>query len=437
MAAKGETQRTPFRNHRMNSARTFQVLAFFHFHSGARVALRSVVPLAGGLVAAGVLAGSPVIVLAPAAALFFPAEPSIGSAVLSVATFALVCKLLAHRLTRGLNGWMRHLPASGVVHRRAIIMGLLLAVLPIMLFVASSGLLSIQDRHLLSGLRIAALPVVVWASALSILEVRPGSRVLASVAGSLSYYGLPVTLLVGAGCLVVAELGAGPLRFPVAKDRRGRKATSTSRWQTSWFRITFRAFGLRYFTGPGSSIMVLVPLGLFLHNNTLSPSQESLVIKFAGLAAGIAAIAVASDLLVSRRPPWPWVRSLPFSSGSRVFLDAAILGAATVPALITAGIFNLSAVPALIAAIPFCSLRAVSAVRKAPGQAIGASGTILLEGGLTSVAIAVWPWTALMIALLTPLACRTAIRDDQRQDVSRWNELHYLAAGDSLSWGDQ
>ncbi len=274
-------------------------------------------------------------------------------------------------------------------------------------------------------------------SALSILSVRPGSRILAGVAGVFSFYGSPLTFLTGIACLAVADLGAGPMRSPSSRDRRRRRPLSTSRWQTSWIRMTLRAFGPRYVSGPGSSILVLVPLMFFIHNNTLSPFQESVAIRFAGLAAGIVALGVAADSLVTRRPPWPWVRSLPFSSGSRVFFDAAILGATAIPALIAAGILDLKSVPALIVSLPFCALRAVSAVRIAPGRPTSASGTILLEGGLIAVAVAVWPWAALVFAVLTPLASRAAIRDDQSQDVSRWHELHHLAAGDSLSWSDQ
>ncbi len=421
----------------MESARSFGVLVVFQLQSGARVALRSVVPLAGGLVAAGVLAGSPLIVLAPAAVLLFPPGPSAGSALTVVAAFGLGFRMLAPRLTRGLNGWMQHLPARGVVHRRAITMGLQVAALPIILFVAAAGAISLPDQPLLTGLRIVALPVVTWASALSVLSVRPTSRVLAAAAGALSFYGLPLTFLIGIGSLAIADLGAGPVRFPAHRSPRRRFEATDSRWRAPWVRMTLRAFGLRYFSGPGFSTLVLVPLVLFLRNNALSPYQEALAIRFSGLAAAIVAISVAADSLVIRRPPWPWSRSLPFSSGRRVVWDAAILGATALPALIVAGVFDLKLAPALIGVMPLCALRAVSAVQKAPGRTTNASGTILLEGGLIAAAIAVWPWAALVVAMLTPLAYRTAVRDDQSLDVSRWHELHHLAAGDSLSWSDR
>lgn len=421
----------------MNGLHPTATLVLFHLQSGGRVALRSVIPLAGGIVAAGVLAGSPLIVLAPVASILFPEGHSSAAAAAAVALFVLTFKWLGPRLTRGLNGWMRHLPASGATHRRAVTFGLMVASLPIILFVASAGVVSIPLHPFISLLRLAALPVVVWASALAALPLRPWVRLLSVIAATLSFFGSPEGLMFGIGGLVVSDLGAGPVRGPAHRGISGRTTFTTSRWSLQWIRITFRALGLRFLSGPLSSALVLGPLVLFLHNNTLSPFQESVAIRFAALAAGIVGLAVVADALVVRRPPWPWIRSLPFSSATRVAFDATIVGIVAAPALAVAGFLDLESLAPLMGVMPLCALRAVSAIRIAPGKPISASGTILLEGGLMAVAVAVWPWMTLPILVLTPLAFRAAVRDDQGQEVSRWHELHHLAAGDSLSWSDQ
>ena len=65
-------------------------------------------------------------------------------------------------------------------------------------------------------------------------------------------------------------------------------------------------------------------------------------------------------------------------------------------------------------------------------QQILLAGTVLLVAGLVTVL----PWTAVGFLLSTPLAIRLAAERERRQDVSRWHELHHLAAGDPVSWSD-
>lgn len=409
----------------------------FQLQTGARVALRSAAPLAAGVIAAGVLYGDPLVILAPAVTLLFLPSPSVGSAIACFTALALTQRILAPRMTGGLDGWIRHLPADGLVHRRAISLGFQAAALPVILYLVAAGGLSLFSQPDFAGLKIAAIPVVSWAASLSVLRVRPWSRMIAAAAGVLSFVGTPWTFLVGVTCLVVSDLGAGPVRPPAQQSAKRRLGTGTTMWSVIWAKITFRALGFRFLGTPLYSALVLVPLAFFLSNNTLSPYQESLSIRFAGALAGILVLSIGADSMVVRRPPWPWWRSLAVSSGNRVVIDALILGASVIPAVIVAGALDLKSVPVVLGIMPWCALRTVSEIRRAPGQTASASARILLEGGLIVVAVAVLPWASLVVFAMTPLAFRTAIRDEINQDVSKWHELHHLAAGDSLSWSNQ
>jgi hypothetical protein len=88
----------------------------------------------------------------------------------------------------------------------------------------------------------------------------------------------------------------------------------------------------------------------------------------------------------------------------------------------------------VLAALPWVAARAAGAMRRAPERLTGASGEILGEGLLLAAAVALLPWVALLPLAAFPLALRFAAERDRRQKVSRWMEIHHLAAGDPQSW---
>jgi hypothetical protein len=65
---------------------------------------------------------------------------------------------------------------------------------------------------------------------------------------------------------------------------------------------------------------------------------------------------------------------------------------------------------------------------------MGASGEILMEGLWLAAAVALLPWASLALVAAAPWAARSAARRERRQKVSRWLEIHHLAAGDPQSW---
>jgi hypothetical protein len=65
---------------------------------------------------------------------------------------------------------------------------------------------------------------------------------------------------------------------------------------------------------------------------------------------------------------------------------------------------------------------------------MGASGKILFFGAFIALLICLIPLSSLFFLALTPLSLRAAVQAEKHQKVSKWIELHHLAAGDSLSW---
>jgi hypothetical protein len=404
------------------------------------VALRTLAPVAAATVAVAVLYGSPLAVIGPFAAVLFPPGPSPFAAVAAAALLVGVATVQAPRLVTGLDGWIRHLPASGAAQRRGAAAGLVVALAPVLVLVVVAGLSRVAVSPDVNAARLVGLPVVAWAAALASLPVRRVARAAAGLAAVACATGWWWSLALGAGLLVLAEVSAGRLQtrrrraLTVGDGTRG--AGSGAGAVAVWLRVCTRAVGHRVLGCWAVAALPLLAAVMFLANNQLERGQELVAVRLAGLAAMVLTVGSLADVVVKRRPPWPWVRSLPASARWRVSIDAAFLAAAAVPAIAATALIDVVAVPALAVTLPVLALRASAAIRYAPGRSSGASGQVLAEGGLAAVVVAMVPAASLLLLASAPLALRWAASAERRQDVSRWHELHYLAAGDSLSWSD-
>ena len=118
------------------------------------------------------------------------------------------------RLVHGLNGWVRHLPTSGVGNRRGLAVALVAVQLPLTISLALLGLVAYGKGQAvaLPGMRLSLL-----------LAAVPTKRHFMSAALSLGGAALVVSgaayaILPAAGLLAVADLVAGPLH----QTRRSR-----------------------------------------------------------------------------------------------------------------------------------------------------------------------------------------------------------------------
>ncbi len=404
----------------------------FHFAVGARLAMRALVPMIAAAFGAGMLLGTDF--LTSLARVLFGERASGGSAVLLAAIFLGGAAEAAPRVCRGLGGWMRHLPVSALAHRRAATLAVTLAQAPLLLgllFLAAYA--SRTPEALLAD----ALKLVATALAAT-LAVLPVARRWA--AGPLA---LVAAVLAGAGgwgalggatlLIVAADLAAGPLA------RTGTPAVHASgRSKGSWLElwIAWRALGGQRASLAGALALGLLPVGAayaFTAHNTLAPGDVRLAARLGAGLAAVLVVAQMAEALAVRRPAWPWARSLPWSAARRVGADALLLALHALPLALLAVRVSPAALTAL-ALLPLLGLRAAGAMRRAPERRMGAAGEILLEGSLLAALVALLPWTALLALAAAPWALRSAAARDRRQKVSRWLELHHLAAGDPQSW---
>lgn len=225
--------------------------------------------------------------------------------------------------------------------------------------------------------------------------------------------------------LVLCEPFSGPLR--ISRPRRRSRALLPFSFQVVW-----RALGWRVpFAYAATALPVLAAI-LFAVNNALEGSFKAATFRFGfGIALALLLSLLAEPLAV-RRPPWPWARSLPWSSGERVLEDALLLGIHTLPFLMVGAMLHLLAVTAAASLVPLLSLRASGIMRRAREKRLGVM-TLFVEGCFCSALLALVPWTAVGWLTAAPLAYRRACAAERGLKVTRWFEAHHQAAGDTLS----
>lgn len=401
----------------------------FHFAVGGRLAMRLLVPLITAAFGAGMLLGTDF--LTSFSHVLFGARASGGTAVLFAAVLLGTAAEAAPRVCRGLSGWLRHLPVSGLAHRRAAGLAIAIAQTPLLLgFLFLAAYASLAPAALLADA--LKLTVTALAAALCVTpaERRWASRPLALAAAVLAGSGGWGALGFAALLLIAADLVAGPLGqsgAPVVHLSRGSRGTLLEP------RIVWRALGASLFGAWAIGLLPVAAAFAFTANNSLAPEHVRLAARLGAGLAAVLALAQMGEALAVRRPAWPWSRSLPWSAARRAGADALILGGHVLPLVLLAARIDPAAL-VILAVLPFLSLRAAGAMRRAPERRTGAAGEIVFEGALLAALVALLPWAALLPLAAVPWALRAAAERERRQKVSRWLELHHLAAGDPQSW---
>jgi hypothetical protein len=232
---------------------------------------------------------------------------------------------------------------------------------------------------------------------------------------------------------VFADLLAGNLS-PTRKPHLSLKAYSGSSFSAI---IAFRALGLRILLPYFPSLGVLGLTALFLSNNTLTPLQSFRAVSFGGTLSVVLFCSFAANQLAVRRPPWPWVRSLPWSAKQRIIADTALISLFTLPILLLVALIKGLAIWPVITSLPPLAVFASLTVRRAFEYQLGALGRVLIVGTTSAILISLLPIISILFLGLTPLVLKYAVAEEKQQKVSRWLEIHHLAAGDSLSWSQQ
>ncbi len=416
---------------RKNSNRTIAVFRF-HLSVGIRLALRVFIPVISVFFAMYYL-------FRPEFFNSLSAQILDGGFLLSGLTTTTVgltiSSFASRRVCLGLNGWIRHLPAAGILHRRMAGIAVFLAQIPVLAVIAGLAVIAMKIYQVPVLPYIAGLPFVGLACALCVLPVEKkhlaGSlAVLAGVcaaSNNWAFLGGGILLLIAADSL------SGPL---VLKKRRAGFHLS---FKGMYFLplLNWRALRWRVLIPYVLSLPFLGATQLFIANNDPDILLAGQMIRFGGAASLAFFCGVFSNMLATRRPPWPWSRSLTWSARTRIIQDTSFIGFHTVPLLLLAGTLNPGVMLPLALSLPLIAAWSAYSIRRASQTKLGALGNIVLLGAFYSFFLCLIPWSFLFLLAFTPLVIFLGIKAEKHQRVSRWLELHHFAAGDSLSWSER
>jgi hypothetical protein len=417
-------------------------LVVFHLAVGARLAMRLFLPVMIAAASAVMLFGGQAVqFLATVAALCFGGDRGGGSAALVSACCVAGAATAAPRVCRGLDGWLRHLPATAAAHRRSAALAVAAAQAPILLGLAGLVPLAVHPPPAILG-RWLGVAVAALAAALAVMPVagRRWTRPLALVAAWLAASGQLAAVAAALALMAAADRLAGPLaprrrRLPAPGQTVGPQSAAGHRLiDRVEIRIAWRALGGALAGAYLAGLLPLAATALFSVNNDLGPEEAALAERLGGASSLVLLLAALAGRLAMRRPAWPWARSLPWGAARRVGADAALLAVPALPLLV--GLAWVAPLPAASAGalLPALALRAAGAMRRAPERRAGAAGEVLAEGLLAAGAVALVPWLCFAALAAVPFAWRAAAERERRQKVSRWLALHHLAAGDPQAW---
>jgi len=414
------------------SEKTGIFLAFliFHLRVGIRVALRVLAP-----VLAAVFGLS--YILKPEFFIFLARTIFKESGNLALGLFFAVLVLpvafiISPRICYGLGGWIRHLPAGSALHRRLASLAIFTSMIPVLAglgALASISLWTSRRDVVLSVLSLISLGFAASATCLPVKR-RPITAPLGILAAVLCASGTVVFIGLGIGLVFVIDQISGPI-MPARKSRRYRRLLKGFGLLTI---LNWRAARLKIALPYLFSIPVLLAAVLFLRNNSLNPRLISSAVRFGGTLCLAVFLAILANILAVKRPPWPWLRSLPLSSGQRILADSLFLAAHASILLIPVFMIHSPSFLAAAAFLPVAAARTAGVIRQARELRLGAAGKLLVEGFIAALFLSLWPWTAVVFLACVPPVFLDAVGKEKYQRVSLWLEIHHLAAGDSLSW---
>ncbi len=338
------------------------------------------------------------------------------------------------RLTLGLGGWTRSLPVTGVQHRRGVAYALPIIQLPLAAALVVAAILTATAYHLpLSAPKLLGAPIALVAAGAAAVPARRGILsapcfLASALAASLGHW---MTLAVALALFVAAELVAGALRFPA---RRLAAAAWAMPGMLPMFRFTWRAVGWRLLAPLPLPALALAAAWFYTRNNELVAPELGFVARLWSVVALALYVGAVADVVVTRRPSWPWIRSLPWSSTARTVDDAIAMGVPGTVIALASGIVDARTVIVSLAMLPPIVTLAVLLLHGARRRLTRVSSALVVTGIALGVAVAFYPLLSAAALATTPLLIRAAARRDRRQIVTGWQELHHDAAGDSLAW---
>jgi hypothetical protein len=195
-----------------------------------------------------------------------------------------------------------------------------------------------------------------------------------------------------------------------------------------------RAVGIRVLSPIPAAVLFLLAAFFYRRNNVLTAQESAFAARWGVTLSTAVYAALIANVIARRRPPWPWSRSLPWSSTQRVLEDAAVIAlASTVCIVATLAISTRAALIGLLA-LPSFAIIAAAAIRRRPGTQTGASGPALVVMLPLALLIARAPWVGAISLASMPAVVRFAAGRERARRVTSWSELHHDPAGDTSAW---
>jgi hypothetical protein len=407
----------------------------FHWAAGARVALRANAVVLGLVV---FLFGSAPDGLAAFRAFLLGLasyhRPEGDRAILAAISAAFAATAVP-RVTLGAAGWMRSLPSDAKTNWRAAVVALCMAQIAVATFIPFCVLAVVFVYHMrISPAKVVSLPLIVVAMAVTVLPVRRvHTRLIGGASVALAVMGTWPGIVGSIACLAFADASFPELAGAhTAKRRRKSFTVSSSSALAIWIRTSWRAMRPAGIAAAGALPAIIASYAYFIigNNPELRRSTAETVVRVCGTLGVSLFAATLANAMLTNRQPWPWSRSLPWSSKQRVLADSFVLGIPLV--IIPVGLLAVSVAQAAVVAalVPLAAVSGAAASRRGSDRQTGAAGETLLVTLAAAAALSMWPLASVVVLAATPLFVRIGARRDRDAVASRWSELHHEGAGD-------
>lgn len=405
----------------------------FHLNVGARLAVKILAPLIAVFFAVLYIFKVDFFVVL-ARALFVDSHFVVSGLIYSAITIG-ASRMISPRICTGLNGWIRHLPLKSRSNRRMALISIFMAQVPVLLSLSLPSLLLSNSLGVNPAVYLSGLPMLGLSSAFFVLPIRNSLFIKPFVlfACILSASGNWIMLIAGVLLFLICDLVSGPLVTGKKRQLFGRVTRGT--W-LNYF-IAWRALRWRIGFPYIFSFIILGLTQVFIQNNDHSPVLIGKIYLFGGICSAVVICAFLAHVLAVRRPPWPWSRSLPWSSRRRVLIDAGFLALSVIPLVLLVFVMERKTIFPILLSLPTLCFLSSWTMGRAFDLRTGAYGTILILGGIGALLLCLYPLISIVYLILAPVLFKQAVEQERLLKVSRWLERHHLAAGDSLSWNQK
>jgi hypothetical protein len=356
------------------------------------------------------------------------------SGLFTAAVCIIFARIAAVKVCSGLNGWIRHLPAGNLSHRRMSQLAILVAIFPVLIILAVFSLFAFAASGDNGAVYFTGLIFVGLSSAFCFIPIKRKIyiRSLMIPAAFLAGTGNGILLLLSILLIITADRTAGNL-YPARKTKYFRLSFKGLFFFST---LTWRSLGIRLLAPYFPALVFYGLIYLFLINNSFSSGVSSKIIRTGAGAALVIFSSVLSNMISIQRPAWPWSRSLPISCRQRIILDGFFLLCCVLPFFVVVGVWDFFSLLILAAGFPALALFSSGAVRQSSRDRYGPAGKILPLGLLGAFSLGLFPWTAPFFLLLIPVLLISSSNQDKEQKVSLMFKQRHTSAGDSLSWSE-